>query len=221
MSGSDLVLVGKPLSTFTRTMRMAFAYLDVAYGFEETFPHSELAYKYNPFGRIPSIIHKGRVVYETAAIRRYIDATFSSRLTPSNLDAALKVDQLISILSDYVFHHIIFGFAKPRIDLESKGISEEEIQKRLEKPLKTSLSILKTLDSVISDTEFLCGSEITWADYFVYPPLADIYSLPEVHVFAESAPKLYAWFEKFQNRPEVKETYPDTVADMRQKQSSL
>jgi glutathione S-transferase len=221
MSSSELILVGKPLSTFTRTMRMVFSTLNVPYEFQETFPHTKLAYKYNPFGRIPSIIHNGRVVYETAAIRRYIDATFASSLTPSDLDTCLKVDQLISILSDYVFHHIIFGFAKPRIDLESKGVSEEEIKTRLEKPLKTSLSILKTLDSVISDKEFLCGSELTWADYFVYPPLADIYSLPEVNAFAESAPKLYAWFEKFQNRPEVKETYPDTVADIRQKQSNL
>jgi glutathione S-transferase len=67
------VLVGAPFSTFTRTMRIAFHNLNVEYMLEQTMPLTEIAYKYNPFGRIPSLLHGDKIIFECSAIRNYID----------------------------------------------------------------------------------------------------------------------------------------------------
>jgi glutathione S-transferase len=219
---TSLTLVGAPFSTFTRTVRMALRHLDVPYTLERTLPHTELAYKYNPFGRIPSLLHGDKVIFESSAIRDYIDAVFDARLTPTDLETRLKVQQMISVLSDYVFHHVVFGVAKPREKYESENKPENEIVALLEKPLKKAGKIIGAVDDMVSTQgPFLCGSQLTWADYFVYPAMADLYSLPEGAYFQEKGPRLYQWFTLFKYRPEVLETFPDTVADMRSKKSSL
>ena len=43
--------------------------------FAETIPETYLAL--NPFGRVPTLVHGGFVLYETTAITRYIDEAFS------------------------------------------------------------------------------------------------------------------------------------------------
>lgn len=213
---SKLQIVGAPFSTFSRTMRMALRYAKINYEFIETLPHSKEAYKHNPFGRIPSLIYNGKSIFETLAIKDFLETKYEINLTPKDLDKRLQMDQIISALGDYVFHKIIFGVAKPRAYYEEKNKTEEEIAKLLEKPLKTSASILKAFDTIISqEGPFLCGEQLTWADYFVYPVMADLYSLPERDFFKQQAPTLFKWFEGFKAREEVEYTYPNTVADMR------
>lgn len=211
---SNPTLVGAPFSTFSRTMRMAFHHLNVEYKLEQALPHSELAYKYNPFGRIPSLLHDSRAIFETAAIRDYIDTVFSSDLTPEDLDTRLKVDQMISVLSDYIFHHIVFGVAKPREKFEKEGKTEQEISKLLEKKLKNAGRIIQSVDAMVQG-HFLCGDSLTWADFFVYPAMADLYSLPEGKFLSEKAPKLFKWYQMFEKRQEAMATFANTVADIR------
>lgn len=219
---TQLTLVGAPFSTFTRTVRMALRYLNVEYTLEQTLPHTKLAYKYNPFGRIPSLLHGDKVIFESLAIRDYIDATFDARLTPNDLETRLKVQQMISVLSDYVFHHVIFGVAKPREKYESENKSEAEIVALLEEPLKKAAKIIGTVSNMVStEGPFLCGSQLSWADYFMYPAMADLYALPEGAFFQEKGPRLYQWFNQFKEREEVRYTFANTVADMRSKKSNL
>lgn len=216
-------LVGAPFSTFTRTMRMAFHHLNVKYKFEQARPHTELANKYNPFGRIPSLLHDGKTIFETSAIRDYIDTKFGDDLTPKDLDIRLKVDQMISVLCDYIFHHVLFTVAKPRERFESEGKPEQGITQSLQGSLKRAGKIIKSVDTMINEQDgpFICGSTLTWADYFVFPVMADLYSLPEGKFFAEQAPKLHNWYKRFENREEVILTYPETSADLRSQKSSL
>ncbi|KAI8645596.1 hypothetical protein BD408DRAFT_411713 [Parasitella parasitica] len=217
-----ITLVGAPFSTFTRTMRMALRHLKVEHNLKVTTPHSKVAYNYNPFGRIPSLIHNDKVIFETSAIRDYIDSIFSNALTPQDLDTRLKMDQLVSVLCDYIFHHVVFGVAKPRANYESQGKAESEIAELLKAPLKYAGKIIGAVDGMVDkDGPFLCGNKLTWADYFVYPAIADLFSLPEAKFFREKAPTLAAWYDRFKEREEVIYTYPDTVADVRNKKSNL
>ncbi|CAO3642512.1 unnamed protein product [Mucor hiemalis] len=215
-----LTLVGAPFSTFSRTVRMAFHFLKIDYSFEHAMPHTKLAYKYNPFGRIPSLLVGDKPIFESAAICDYIDTTFEFDLTPKDLETRLKVDQMISVLCDYIFHHVVFGVAKPREQFESEKKTEDEISKLLQKKLEKAGKILSAVDSMVVGP-FLCGDNVTWADYFVYPAMADLFALPEGKYLSEKAPKLHSWFETFKKREEAIATFDDTVADMRSKKSSL
>jgi glutathione S-transferase len=213
-------LVGVPFSTFSRTMRMAFHHLNVEYKFEQAMPHSELAYKYNPFGRVPSLLHGDKAIFESSAIRDYVDTVYGDNLTPKDLDTRLKVDQMISALCDYIFHHVVFGVSKPREHFEKENKSEDEIAKLLQKRLQNAGKIIESFDSMIVEGPFLCGNTLTWADFFVYPAMADLYSLPEGKFIAEKAPKLFNWYKIFEKRQEAIDTFPDTVADIRSKKTS-
>ena len=218
---SKITIVGAPFSTFSRTIRMAFHHLNIEYNFEHTMPHTKMAYKYNPFGRIPSILVGDKAIFESSAIRDYIDSTYENDLTPKDLETRLKVDQMISVLCDYIFHHVVFGVAKPREQYESENKPEDEIAKLLQEGLKKAGRILSAVDTMVVGEPFLCGDKLTWADYFVYPAMADLYSLPEGKYLAERAPKLYQWYQMFEKREEANVTYKDTVADTRSKKSSL
>lgn len=216
MSTSGLTVVGAPFSTFTRTMRMVLRHSKIDYEFKEALPHSPEAYKYNPFGRIPSLLHGDQAIFETLAIRDYLETKFDIKLTPQDLNKRLQMEQIISASNDYIFHHVIFGVAKPRADYESKNKPEEEICKLLEKRLKYAGKVIKAFNSIISqEGPYLCGDELTWADYFVYPCMADLYSLPEGEYIKEQGPAIYKWYQEFKKREEVEYTYPNTVADMR------
>ncbi|KAI8972999.1 hypothetical protein BDB01DRAFT_808308 [Pilobolus umbonatus] len=211
---SSVTIIGAPFSTFTRTMRMAFAHLNVPYELKEAQPHSSLAYKHNPFGRIPSLVDGDRSIFETAAIRDYIDTQYSSALTPTDLDERLKMDQLISILSDYVFHSVVLGVMKRREFLNPK--SGGDIEKIMVKPLSQAGVILAAFDAQIpTDTSYLCGHKLTWADYYVYPVAADLYCEKDAPFFKEKTPRLYQWYSQFKLRKEAIETYPKTVADLK------
>ncbi|KAI9476065.1 MAG: hypothetical protein EXX96DRAFT_575635 [Benjaminiella poitrasii] len=219
---ATLTLVGAPFSTFTRTLRMAFHHMNIPYVLKVATPHSKLAKQYHPFGRIPSVLHNNLILFESATIRTYIDDQINNSLTPTDLTKRLKMETIISCLSDYVFHHVIFGVAKPRLMYEEKGLAEEEITSLLAKgPIDKAGKILAALNGLIdSDNEFLCGQEITWADYFVYPVMADLFCLPERDFFKEKAPRLFEWYEKFQRREEAVATYENTVAYLRSNQKA-
>ncbi|KAI9281854.1 hypothetical protein BY458DRAFT_498196 [Sporodiniella umbellata] len=220
---SEVKIVGVPFSTYTRTMRMALMYLNVPFQLVKADPHSELAYKYNPFGRIPSLLHDNKEIFETTAICSYIDATFSNQLTPQDLKTKVKMKQMISILSDYVFHHIIINVCKRRDTYEKQNKTEDEIHNLLKKHMEKATSIIKSLDKLIplDGTKFLCGEQLTWADYFLYPTVADMFAFPEKKIFAESSPKLMTWYKHFEDRKEVVETYPGTVAHTRAYASNI
>ncbi|KAJ1937025.1 hypothetical protein EC988_008014, partial [Linderina pennispora] len=117
-------VVGVELSTFTRTVRMALEYLEVPYELLRTAPHAKLAYKYNPFGRIPTLIHDEFIVNETLATRIYIDHMFGGKartLTPADFSTILAVGQWISMASDYAFRGLVHGICKPRMAMEENG----------------------------------------------------------------------------------------------------
>jgi glutathione S-transferase len=201
---------------------MALIHLDVSFQFEQADPHSSLAYKHNPFGRIPSFLHKDKMIFETLAIREYIDAVISDKLTPKDLDTRIKMTQMISILNDYVFHHVLFGVAKRREMFELQGKKEEEIKQLLEGPLKKAVTIIQGVDKLVpyNGQKFLCGEQLTWADFLLFPVMADMYAIREGSDFIACSPNLRQWFLTFQARKEAKETFPGTTADTLSKKKS-
>ncbi|KAJ1940748.1 hypothetical protein FBU59_003715 [Linderina macrospora] len=216
-------VVGVELSTFTRTVRMALEYLEVPYELVRTAPHSTVAYKHNPFGRIPTLIHDELIVNETLAIRIYIDHTFGSAartLTPPDLPAILAIGQWISMASDYAFRGLVHGICKPRQAMEAKGANEQEIQEKLKDAVTQGQEILRGLESQFirlgsGGQTFLAGESLTWADLFLFPIFSDLCAMPERALVQKEAPKLYAWYERFVSMDIARITHDGTVAAAR------
>lgn len=215
MNTEKVTLAGGRYSPFFRVMQMALSHLNIEYEVKLLLPHSKFVYQYNPFGRIPLLIHGDKAIYESTAIRDYIDTHFCSDLTPIDLDVKLKVTQFISVASDYLFRQILVDYIKQRLYFERLGKTEQEITKLLENKLKGCGRIMVAVESMVGEGPFLCGEELTWADYFVYPFLVSFYSFPEADFFSAKSPKLFQWYQMFGKRPEAVATAINIVDILR------
>ncbi|ORY97865.1 hypothetical protein BCR43DRAFT_490483 [Syncephalastrum racemosum] len=216
---SSPTVVGAHMSTFTRTIVMALQHLGVAYEWIDAAPHSDTARQYNPFGKIPSFVTQdGHTIYEALAIRTFIEQKWGNSLSLSG-DLAVRVNQWTSVVSDYVFKDIIFGVCKPRFAMEEKQIEEGEIKQRLQGPVEKACHILSVLEGLFSETKgpWLCGAELSWADLYLFPCLADVYSTPEAEAAKRAAPQIWEWFQHFEKLDIAQKTYRNTVAYNRAK----
>ncbi len=88
-----LILHGYRYSVYQRIARLTLAEKGVAYEQVEVNPFAPdvpAAYlALHPFGRVPTLVHDGFALYETAAITRYVDRTFPGpALQPAEPESA-------------------------------------------------------------------------------------------------------------------------------------
>jgi glutathione S-transferase len=228
---SNVELVGVPFSTFTRTIRLGLEEKAIPYRLILALPHTDEANKHHPFGRIPSFNFeydgKKQTLIESAAIANFIDAICpETSLRPSRNSANLndiltnaRIDELISIGSCYIFNSVEPPIVKTRLKLEKNQKEEKEIVSSLTDPVQQLYEILTKLEqrSALKDNQkFLAGDNVTWADFFCYPPLADLRAINEGKcIKGESAQfiKLTAWMDRMETLKSVKNTMKDTLQD--------
>jgi len=228
---TNVELVGIPFSTFTRTIRLGLEEKSIPYKLILALPHTDEANKYHPFERIPSfnIEYDGKkqTLIESAAITNFIDAVWpETSLRPSRNSSDLhdiftnaRIDELISIGSNYIFDAVEPSIVKIRLKLEKDQKEEEEIVSLLTNSVQQLHQIFIKLEqrsALNENKKFLAGDNITWADFFCYPPLADLRAINEGKcIKGESAqfPKLAAWMDRMETIESVKKTMKDTLQD--------
>jgi glutathione S-transferase len=228
---TNIELVGIPFSTFTRTIRLGLEEKLIPYQLIFALPHTDEANKHHPFERIPSFIieydGQKQTLIESAAITNFIDAMWpETPLRPSRNSSDLndiftnaRIDELISIGSNYIFNAIEPPLVKTRLKLEKERKEEKEIVSTLDDSVQQLHQILTKLEqrSALQDNKkFLAGDHITWADFFCYPPFADLRAINEGKcIQGESAPftKLAAWMDRMEMVESVKKTMKDTLQD--------
>ncbi len=228
---TNVELVGIPFSTFTRTIRLGLEEKSIPYKLILALPHTDEANKYHPFERIPSfnIEYAGdkQTLIESAAITNFIDGIWTEiPLRPSRNSSDIndvftnaRIDELISIGSNYIFNAVEPPIVKTRLKLEKDQKEEKEIVSLLTNSVQQLHEILTKLEqrSALKDNKkFLAGDNITWADFFCYPPLADLRAVNEGKcIQGESAQftKLAAWMDRMETVESVKKTVKETLQD--------
>lgn len=206
----SLEIFGIPFSTFTRSITMGLEELGLGskYIQHHTPPHSEEVKKRNPFGLLPVLVHRPNTIYtdkddvvvlfESGAIRRYLDdlvapkvqrsSKLKSPLTPvlhsddpTSAVLRAKVDQWISLAATVIYPAVEFGVAKRRTAMEGNKADEATIQVALEDGVEQVYQKLDIIEKMMTTSnQYLCGEHISWADLFLYPPLADLVAIKEV-----------------------------------------
>jgi glutathione S-transferase len=142
----SLVLHGYRYSAYLRIVRMVLAEKGVTYERREVNPFAaDVPKEYldlNPVGRVPTLVHRDFVLYETNVITRYIDEAFAGPLLePTEPRQRARMSQIISILDAYgyvpmvrqVFSHRVFG---PRV---GRTVDEAQICVGIENPFSSSV----------------------------------------------------------------------------------
>jgi len=210
-SSAPVTLHGYHYSVYLRIARIVLAEKGVAYDGVEIDPFAdEISQVYlamHPFGRVPTLDHNGFILYETAAITRYIDERFDGPpLQPTDPHMRARMVQIISIIDSYgywpmvrqVFSHTVF---RPHA---GELVDQEEIQHGLE----ASSLVLSALESLVQTNGFLVDEYPSLADLHL-APMVDYFTLaPEGAATIKNYPKLYRWWESISSRKSLLETDP-------------
>jgi glutathione S-transferase len=206
-----VVLHGYHYSVYRLIARLALAEKGVIYEQVEVNPFApEIPATYlalHPFGRVPTLVHDGFVLYETAAITRYVDRTFDGqKLQPASARDLARMDQIIAVVDSYgywpmvrqVFSHRVFRYrARSPVD-------ETEIARGLE----GSAKVLAALEALAGGGRFLVGDALSLADLHLGAMTAYFTAAPEGAAMLTQYAKLAAWWQSFAARYSMAATDP-------------
>ncbi|MBV9220734.1 MAG: glutathione S-transferase family protein [Methylobacteriaceae bacterium] len=205
---SDVIIYGRTPSTYVRTARMTCSEKGVNHTLELIDLGAENYAALHPFRKMPAMRHGDFVLYETAAICRYIDAAFPGpALQPADLKGRARVDQWLSALSDYCYQSMIRDVVLPRVVVPMRGGKTDEAQVAAAVPkVERQLTII---DGALRDGAFLVGDKLTLADLMLVPLMFYIKSIPEGTGLWPKFPALGRWFDAMAGRPSFAATMPD------------
>jgi glutathione S-transferase len=184
--------------------RLAWEHVEVDPFASEPDPHYA---RLNPFGRVPTVVDDGFVIYETAAITRYLDETHAeTRLQPADPRQRARMTQIISVIDSYgywpmvrqVFARAVFGPAT----------GEARNEAAIAEGLARSARVLEALDGLAGEGPCLVGDSLSLADLHLAPMMAYFLAAPEARPLLAPCRKLARWWEAMATRPSLARTDP-------------
>ncbi|KAI9459296.1 hypothetical protein HD554DRAFT_2298485 [Boletus coccyginus] len=222
MASPPFTVIGTPFSTFTRSITLGLTYKGIPFNQVRVLPHSDTAYENHPFGFLPTlIIHEidGKKVdlklRESQAIARYIDR-FAPEPSLNITDGdghALIAEQMwefVSFAGAHGFSIVEKGVVKPRVAATDEGrISDAEIRSHIAPGVDQLRKFLESIEDNMSPEGYVFGEKLTWADFFLFPLLADLTAIPEGELLG---PRLLRWMKKMDQLDAVQKTRAGTLS---------
>jgi glutathione S-transferase len=206
-----LVLHAYRFSVYAWIARAVLAEKRVGYDYVEVNPFApDMPVDYltlHPFRRVPTLVHDGFVLYETAAITRYVDEAFPGpSLRPAASRARARMAQIISVIDAYgywpmvrrVFSHRVF---RPR---NGEPSDEHEIQRGVSE----SERVVAALEDLAATATYLTGDAVSLADLHLAPMIAYFTMAPEGRAILARYPTLSAWWDVMRSRDSLVRTDP-------------
>lgn len=183
--------------------------------------------KLNPNGVVPTLVHDGRPVIESAVILYYIDEVFTAPpLMPADPHSRAKVRIVNKLIDEYVHNSCTILTFATAFRPWFAGLSGEEIDRRLSKsPLKKRSEykrdvalhgleskfvhealehhqkLLKLIDQARGD--WLAGGEFSLADIAAVPYVLRLELLKMSRLW-DGLPGVGAWYKRVLARPSVR-----------------
>ncbi|KAF9218460.1 hypothetical protein BS17DRAFT_883417 [Gyrodon lividus] len=221
MASLPYTIIGTPFSTFTRSITLALHYKGLAFNQVRVVPHSDTAYENHPFGFLPTlIIHEidgtpvNLKLRESQAIARYIDRVAPvPSLCISDGDAhALIAEQMwefVSFAGAHGFPAVEKGVVKPRVAAIDGKLTDAEVRQSITAGVERLRKFLTNTENAMSPEGYVFGEKLSWADFFLYPLLADLRAIPEGELLSE---RLKKWMAKMDELDAVKTTNAGTLS---------
>jgi glutathione S-transferase len=200
---SDPIVYGFPRSTYVNIVRLVLTYKGVAYTFQDLEPvmgkpeHLAL----HPFNRVPILRHGDVTVYETSAIASYIDEAFvGPRLTPQDVRVRARMNQWVSAVNSYYYPYMIYHVTHERLVFPELGIaSDEKVVAHALPKVELALGVMER--ELAHGQEFLLGSEVTLADFFMLPSTFAFGLTEEGRTMYPKFPAFCRWRERMESLP--------------------
>ncbi|HET6305562.1 MAG TPA: glutathione S-transferase family protein [Rhodopila sp.] len=214
---SEIIVYSVPGSPYGRSVLATLEEKGARYRLSPVQPgaaKSEPHVSRHPFGRVPVLEHDGFTLYETQAILRYLDRVLPSPgLTPSDAQAAARMDQVMNICDWYLMQGVntVIGFHRivgPRL----MGLVPDETA--IAAALPKAHTVFNELARLLGRKAYLADEMLTLADMLVAPQLDFLAQTPEWSPLTAALPNLLAWFDRISARPSFRATTWERVAAM-------
>ncbi|MEQ9643093.1 MAG: glutathione S-transferase family protein [Alphaproteobacteria bacterium] len=176
---ADVTIHGSPFSTYVRTARMACVEKGASYELAEADLKADDYVRLHPFRKMPVLQHGDLTIYETSAIARYIDETFSGgpALVPDTAAGRALMEQWVSTINAYLYPTLIRGIVFERIVAPMMGgqANEDTIKAALPEAERQ----LKLIDAHMAEHKWLAGDDCTIADLMLAPVMFYVSNTPE------------------------------------------
>lgn len=203
----SVTIHGAAYSTYTRTALMTLREKQVDYHLNEVDIFKPLPMDHlrrHPWGKIPVLDHDGFVLYETAAITRYIDESFPGViLQPAIARDRARMMQVIGITDSYGYRPIISELFVQRAVRPAFG--EQSDEARITEAVPASEKALDAILAVMGSDEWVAGA-FSLADLHLAPVIAYLRMTPEGERMISARAALVAWWQRISARPSMSAT---------------
>jgi glutathione S-transferase len=214
---SDFIVHSAPGSPFGRSVLAALEEKGAAYRLAAVRGAATKAEPHlarHPFGRVPVLEHDGFMLYETQAILRHLDRVLPKPpLTPTDVKAAARMDQVMNVSDWYLFQGVnnVIGFQRIVAPLLLGATPDEAA---IAAAMPKAHTVFKELSRLLGDKPYFAGDTVTLADLMVGPQLAFLAQTPEWKPLTANAPNLAAFLERAEARPSFQATTWERVMAM-------
>ena len=200
---TDPIVYGFPRSTFVNIVRLVLTHKEVPYDFHdlENVMGKAEHLGLHPFNRVPILKHGDFTVYETSAIASYVDEAFEGpRLTPQDVRTRARMNQWLSAVNSYYYPYMIYHVTQERLVFPELGIaSDEKVVAHALPKVEVALAVMER--ELSHGRDYLLGSEITLADFFVLPSTFAFSLTAEGKAMYPKYPAFCRWRERMENLP--------------------
>ncbi len=172
----------------------------------------------NPSGLVPMLEDGDFRLTESSAILKYLADKIGSPAYPKELHARARVNERMDWLNTQFYRDFGYGLVYPQIFPSHKRPNDEQQNGVVAWGKEKSGRWLKVLDkNLIGNNEYLCGSELTVADYLgaAYVTLGEV-----LRCDFSGYPNLVRWLKTMKARPnwnKVNEAFYGMVASVKDK----
>jgi len=230
-----LELLNNPISTCSQKVRLTLhekglAFTDTKIDFRKKEHLTPQYLALNPDGVVPTLLHDGAPVCDSSVIMEYLDEVFPEvPLSPPTPLGRAKMRKWLRFIEEVPTAAIRIPsfnkvFIRHRRDLSEADLAKdtgartlrrtfyEEMgrhgftEARLEESLERLRETVDRMDRTLTDSEWLCGDQLTLADFCVVPTIDRMRDLRLDGIWDGRA-NFERWWQAIQSRPAFAKTY--------------
>ena len=127
----------------------------------------------NPNRQVPVLEDGGFRLTESSAILKYLAEKTGSPAYPKDLQQRARVNERMDWINTQLCRDLAYGLVYPQIFPHHKGASDDAQKATLAWAKERAGGWMKVLDAhLIGSGDYLCGKQITIADYYAAPFVA-------------------------------------------------
>jgi glutathione S-transferase len=172
----------------------------------------------NPSGMVPMLEDGDFRLTESSSILKYLAEKSGSNAYPADLRRRAKINEMMDWLNTQFYRDYAYGLIYPQLYPHLKRPSAEQQAGTLAWGKEKAKSWLKILDENLIGPKnaYLCGNEITLADYFGAPMLS---AGELIRCDFTPYPNLSRWLANMKKRPswtKVNQAFYDLAGSLKQ-----